>query len=454
LSSVLTSTMATKPSTRTLSQFGLLLCVLAINSVTVSFVLARYPLYTAAGFVGLAVVWLTWRHDELAIVSIPFIAVIVDGVASSGVNLSFVITCLLGIKAIKNLVERRVRLRIEHLVSLFLVGWFALNWILLSGSARGGLPFKPFLAFMQVPLLLVVTLIYRMRVMPLMKSMALTSAATTFFIYAANTAPGKRPVALGLDANWLAATVCLGAVCGAVVLKHTRQYRWLVVVAVSCAGLIPPQSRAALAATAIGFAIVVLAGRGIATPLLMALLLAISVAGQDQVEAFLKAKVVTERNKDEFAVSDGRRSEAIHNAITMILREPFIGIGLGRFPSDKDNTVGVLAITHNEWLGIPAESGIPPLLAIVGLSIWPFIKARKRVMPIIGAPMITLAGLMAKGNYFSTITLGCFFCVLLGIGYTLMREEEENLQRLNRNRGLGRVEPRPLSIAAERVSSS
>ncbi len=402
----------------------LYLGLFAAAAFLTSAIITRLPILLFAAVGGSVILYLTVRYEEWAIVSIPLLAVVVDGLAASPLNLGLVVTAILTAKAGFRLLEGRWTLRFHHVAALWLMGWFVVNWVLQSGSVRGGLSTKQFLAFLQVPLVLVVCLVYPIPIWRMMQSLALTGVITSVMLYTAPAEAGARPVVLGLNANYSGALVSLAAICAAVLVYHFRQWRWAVATAICVAGLYPPQSRAAIVAALVGIGVIAVTNRGVATPILLAAILGVTTIGSQEIERFLRDKVVTERDRGEFATSDNRRDEAIDSAYKMFLREPFKGVGQGRFQNDKDNNAGVLAITHNEFVGLPAETGLPPLLVLMGLILWPFFRARRVVMPIVGGPFIALAGLLTKGNYFSDISVGSFMCALIGILWAVADRKE------------------------------
>jgi O-antigen ligase len=176
---------------------------------------------------------------------------------------------------------------------------------------------------------------------------------------------------LGLNPNFLGALLALPLVAAAGQAWRHRRPAWLLPAAACLAGMVATQSRGAFVAGAVGVAVVVIQGRRRAFQVLT--VSAATAAGLVFPGAIDAAErvAVGGREAAELSKDSSIREHVAWFAARVAAEHPLRGIGYGMFPSHAESSsrLGIFIATHNDYLRLAAEAGIPALIAFLVL-VW------------------------------------------------------------------------------------
>lgn len=181
--------------------------------------------------------------------------------------------------------------------------------------------------------------------------------------------PGGRLQALGLNPNFLGAYFAIPLVAAAGLVRWHRRPWWLLSAAVCLAGMAATQSRGAFTAAAVGTALVITPGRRRVPRFLIvsaATAFATLLPGPADV---VRRAVVGGRQAAELSRDTAIRGHVAEVAARTALRHPLRGIGYGMFPSYAEGSpdLGIYIATHNDYLRLAAEAGLPTLTVFLVL---------------------------------------------------------------------------------------
>jgi O-antigen ligase len=175
----------------------------------------------------------------------------------------------------------------------------------------------------------------------------------------------------GLNPNYLGAFLALPLVAAfGLALRHRRPV-WLLVGAVCLAAMVATQSRGAFVAAAVGLAIAVMQGRRRGVQILVATAgVVVGIVFPGAIDA-AEHVAVGGRTAAELSQNTSVREHAAWFAARVAAEHPLRGIGYGTFPSYAESSpkFGIYLATHNDYLRLAAEMGIPAL-AVFLLLIW------------------------------------------------------------------------------------
>jgi O-antigen ligase len=170
--------------------------------------------------------------------------------------------------------------------------------------------------------------------------------------------------------NFLGALLVLPFVA-AVGLAGRRRSAWLVPATVCLAAMVATQSRGAFVSAAAGVAVALLQGRrrGIQAAI-MAAAIALGTVFPGAIDA-VEHLAVGDRPAAELTQNSSIREHVAWFAAKVAVAHPLRGIGYGVFPSYAENSpgLGIYIATHNDYLRLAAETGIPAFLVFLML-IW------------------------------------------------------------------------------------
>jgi O-antigen ligase len=178
---------------------------------------------------------------------------------------------------------------------------------------------------------------------------------------------------LGLNPNYLGAFLALPFVAAAGLAYRHRRPLWLVPAGACLAGMAATQSRGAFVAGVAGVAILVMQGRRIGIQVLIA---AVAIVAGTVFPAALGAVerlAVGGREAAELSHDTQVRERVAGFAARVAAGHPLRGIGYGMFPSYADAEFGVRIATHDDYLRLAAEMGIPAL-AVFLVLLWLGVK--------------------------------------------------------------------------------
>lgn len=181
---------------------------------------------------------------------------------------------------------------------------------------------------------------------------------------------------LGLNPNYLGALLALPLVAAiGLALRHRRPV-WLVPAAACFAAMVDTRSRGAFVAGAVGVAIVLIQGRRRPIQVLVvAAGIAVGVVFPGTIDAAERVAAGS-RRAAELSQNSAIREHVAWFAARTAAEHPLRGIGYGTFPSyaESSSRVGIYIATHNDYLRLAAEMGIPALVVFL-LLIWLGVKS-------------------------------------------------------------------------------
>jgi O-antigen ligase len=243
---------------------------------------------------------------------------------------------------------------------------------------------------------------------------AVTGACTALVLLPLGDRPGGRLAGLGVNPNFLGAFLALGFVAAAGLVVRRRRPGWLLPAAACLAGMVATQSRGAFAAAAAGVLVVAIQGRrrgvqALAVTAAVALC-ALFPATIDAAERV----AVGRRQAAELSHDTSVRESVARFAARVAAGHPIRGIGYGTFPSYADAHFGVRIATHNDYLRLAAETGIPVLVVFLVL-LW--LGLRRPAGDDLAVPRAVVAAYAAGllfANELSNLILSTPFWLSLG----------------------------------------
>jgi O-antigen ligase len=178
---------------------------------------------------------------------------------------------------------------------------------------------------------------------------------------------------LGLNPNYLGAFLALPFVAAAGLAYRHHRPVWLLPAGACLAGMVGTQSRGAFVAGVAGVAILVMQGRRIRVQVLIA---AVAIVAGTVFPAVLGAAerlAVGGREAAELSHDTEVRERVAWFAARVAAEHPLRGIGYGMFPPYADSEFGIHMATHNDYLRLAAETGIPAL-AVFLVLLWLGVK--------------------------------------------------------------------------------
>jgi O-antigen ligase len=182
---------------------------------------------------------------------------------------------------------------------------------------------------------------------------------------------------LYLNPNYLGAFLALPFVASAGLAYRHRRPMWLLPAGVCLAGMVATQSRGAFVAGVAGVAILVMQGRRTRVQVLIAAIAIVAGTVFPAVIGAAERLAVGGREAAELSQDTEVRERVAWFAVRVAAGHPLRGIGYGRFPSYAGSKFGTHIATHNDYLRLAAETGIPAL-AVFLLLLWLGVKGPAR----------------------------------------------------------------------------
>jgi O-antigen ligase len=394
----------------------ILLSLVLLIALTLAMLPVGGPLSAlAAGAVFAAA---TWRADLALVGAVP------GAMLAGAAGLSVVF--LVGLPLVTALVAALLagRLRVDGRRHLAMAGLGA--WILASVFL---VPAAPFLQNSRtsdaLTLVLGLTLAaYALAVAPSTKLLRVTVLVCSSLLalgvvlgtHAVNLE--GRPTAYGLNPNYLGLVFALGLVCTVVEFRRGRRLLAALAVAAQLAGLVETASRGAMMALGCGLAAYAagqLSTRGsrerrlpwVAAALIVGVAMAAVVLG-------VTTAGFASRSGSGLETNNASRQAVAELAVRLSAENPVTGIGYGNFPAEALAATGWYMNTHNEYLRLTAEMGLPAL--VLFLLVLAGLRGRGRepewrwTIPLV---VTYLAGLLTV-NALSNLAVSVPFWLALG----------------------------------------
>jgi O-antigen ligase len=228
-------------------------------------------------------------------------------------------------------------------------------------------------------------------------------------------------VLLGLNRNYLGFVMAIGIALGCTALNRRSAVVWLPLLAAMIWALIILQSRGAIIAAGSGAALAGLMrlSRQFGPKLMpVGLTILVLFVGGIAASPKLSQAVQFGRSESDLASSDAARFATTDLAIATTIANPVLGIGYGRFPivADHDARLNFFINTHNDFLRLAAELGLPGLglfLVLVYLSVTGLRRSGEWAGLVLMATY--LVGLLFA-NTLSNLAVTAPFWICLGLG--------------------------------------
>ncbi|MCW2609466.1 MAG: hypothetical protein QOC93_145 [Actinomycetota bacterium] len=227
-----------------------------------------------------------------------------------------------------------------------------------------------------------------------------------------------RPTAFGLGTNALGLLIAMGLACAIVQLHTGNRLVAMIALPIQAAGLWMTQSRGALVALGCGLAVYA-AGQLLAKgsrrqriPVAGAVVLI--AAGLAAVVYSLGDGAFGVRSASSLDANNASRSTAALHAIRLASEHPLFGIGYGNFPSYTLSATNEYINTHNDFLRLAAETGLPGLalflLVLAGILTRSGSSEWQRTLPLI----VTFVVGQLFINSLSYLTVATPFWIAIG----------------------------------------
>ena len=402
----------------------------ALASVAIGLASARYAQIvalfaaTATTFV-VAIV----RPRFLLVASIP-LTIVVGGLTDFGMLLSVLLAgTLLGACALGVVTRRFSLVPKAQIIILLLSVWLAISHLTASSLLQQVSSQGADLATLLMGLAICASAAtFRP---DLFKILAVTGITSLVVSYQAFTEAGTRAAGLTLNPNYFAVVIALGIV--AFITLARRNPLWLLGSALGVPALIATQSRGGFLVLIAGLGVTLITGRHGSLKLLAlgvaAFILVFLLQWTDPVGQRLNLLNANRATADIHS-SDTIRAQAASFAFHLSVEHPVTGIGYGLFAAAaaSDSRVGIYFNTHNDYLRLLSETGVPGLLlflALAGTALSPLRQsdAGKLGKPLIGAYLFGLLFANTLSNLIVTIP----FWVVLGS----MLGEQDAIRRLS-----------------------
>lgn len=183
---------------------------------------------------------------------------------------------------------------------------------------------------------------------------------------------------IGLNPNYLGTLLALSLVAAIGMTHRTRNLGWLLPATVCGAAMLQTASRGALITAAAGVAVLALGGRpaSVRLPAYLAVP-ALAWLAPGALRA-VEGLTTGERGAGELSANTQVRGEVAEFAAGTVLAHPLRGIGLGTFEDHAARApeFGIYLATHNDYLRLAAEAGMPALLLLLAI-VWAGLRNRR-----------------------------------------------------------------------------
>ena len=198
-----------------------------------------------------------------------------------------------------------------------------------------------------------------------------TAAGLTHSVQSFDTSGLDRISALGLNPNYLGLIVAVSIVATAGLASSLRLPILLIATVPNWVALAELKSRGSLLIIAIGLLIVYIVGRGLRVRAMIIAGVFISLSVYPTIVTGLQNRILGGRLQTDLAESTYSRLLAARLALRLSLEYPLFGIGYLNFPSFAiaSPSLGLNMNTHDDYLRLAAEVGIPALVFFVGIIV-------------------------------------------------------------------------------------
>jgi O-antigen ligase len=380
--------------------------------------------------------WLLLRHGVLVIAAVAFLALIVlalrrtdiavlalAGVMPLAVRVAhgqtavLVATLMVMLGAALRMATDMTPLRVRHVAVLPL---FA---ALLVSFAYPGVPlvtqtsrFADLAGLLSGLALLAASTAVPPRAKHLARMTVLVGASIAIYLLIRGDYADNRIEGLGLNPNYVGLLSALPLVAGVGLAWRHRAPAWLVPAAPCLAVVVASESRGAFLAVAVGVSMILMSGRSKRVRILIsvgALLAALLVPGSLGVveDAGVAGRAAAELNYNTVV-----REHAARLALDVVAAHPVRGIGYDMFApyAAMAPQLGVYMNTHDDYLRLAAEAGLPALAMFLAVLWWAAKDHRTDDLAVLRAVVLTYATGLLFANTLSNVAVTAPFWAALG----------------------------------------
>jgi O-antigen ligase len=219
---------------------------------------------------------------------------------------------------------------------------------------------------------------------------------------------------LGLNPNYLGAFLALPFVAAVGLAYRHRRPLWLLPAGACLAGMVATQSRGAFVAGVAGVAILMMQGRRITVQVLVATVAVVACTVFPAVIGAAEHLAAGGREAAELSHDTEVRERVAWFAVRVAAGHPLCGIGYGMFPSYADSEFGIHIATHNDYLRLAAETGVPAL-AVFLVLLWLGVKGpAPGDLAVLRAVAVTYAVGLLFANELTNLVVSTPFWLALG----------------------------------------
>jgi len=207
----------------------------------------------------------------------------------------------------------------------------------------------------------------------MLKSLSVGAVLFSGYVIAFSDRVGGRVALEGLNPNAAGHAAALGilALTGVVLLTGRKRWLWLVPIPLTLVWL--AQSRGGIVVLVVGLAAMWIWSHQGVSRVLAILFGSVAVFSLWGPAASLTQDNLLAERSATFISTDARAS-VLQVAWRLIEQNPFAGIGYARFPDFSRPEVGVALNTHNEWVRVAVEAGLPTLVLLLFVLAGPLVR--------------------------------------------------------------------------------
>lgn len=372
------------------------------------------------------------------VLATPPLAIVAQGVLINSTPLA-VVGCVLLLAAITRFIRRAEAVRLPHICVALLAAALGASSQWPAMHPPPSVPQTSARSLLLGLALLLTAMVYRPPARAAAVVIAVTGGVAAAYLLISNVTAGGRLTGLSLNANYVGTLLAPAVVAALGLAWQTKRLWWLAVGLPSLGALWYTQSRGALMALAMGLLLLVAAAARRWYRLILAAGGALVVLGLLVVFAAPDSPMLTDRDPTQMRISSGIRWNLAKAAVSVAVGHPLRGIGLGMFPWYA-KAVGLgYYNTHNDYLRVAAEAGLPAL-ALFGALLW-FGLWRRRTgdLAVLRATVACYAVNMLFVTDLALVLVSAAFWVslgcLIGGGTASARPDPEATVRLDLGHG-------------------